>query len=94
MPLLRYTLLRLALLAGVGVLLWLLGLRGLLLALVAVVVAALLSFLLLPKHADEAAGVLARRHQRARKEVDEAIARDEAEEDALLDDDPPSPGDR
>jgi len=67
--------------------LYLLGLRGWLLAVVAIVVAALLSFLVLPRQADEAADVIARRHRGEREEsaVDRAIAQDEAEEDALLD---------
>jgi hypothetical protein len=46
-PFLRYTALRLAVLAGVGGALWLAGLRGLLWALVSVLVAAALSYVLL-----------------------------------------------
>ncbi|WP_324649500.1 DUF4229 domain-containing protein [Georgenia sp. H159] len=92
MPILRYTLLRLAVLAGAFALLWLLGFRGWLLAVVAVVVAALVSFLALPRHANEAAAVIARRREGrgAPRTVDKDIADDEAEEDALLDgeDDP------
>lgn len=88
MPILRYTLLRLAVLAGSVALLWLLGFRGLLLAAVAVVVAALVSFLALPRHANDAAAVIARRRAgREPSAMDQAIAEDEAEEDALLDGD-------
>lgn len=88
MPILRYTLLRLAMLAGAFALLWLLGFRGWLLAVVAVVVAALVSFLALPRHANDAAAVIARRREGkgGPSAVDQAIAEDEAEEDALLDD--------
>lgn len=66
MAIVRYTLLRLAVLAGALLLFWLLGVRGLLLPLVALIVAALVSFLLLPRHADAAAGV-ARHRGRGRR---------------------------
>lgn len=85
MPILRYTLLRLAVLAAVLGLLWLVGMRGLLLLAVAVVVSALVSFLLLPRQANEAAAVIARRSGERAGAVDAAIAQDAAEEDALLD---------
>lgn len=87
MPILRYTLLRLVMIAGCLAVLWLLGLRGWLLAVVAIVVAALLSFLLLPRQAGEAAAVIAARRERRPDAgaVDRAIAQDDAEEDALLD---------
>ncbi|HLV04835.1 DUF4229 domain-containing protein [uncultured Georgenia sp.] len=92
MPIVRYTLLRLAVLAVVLGLLWLVGVRGWLLPLLAVVVAALVSFLVLPKQAGEAAQVLARK--RERKPVEDAIAQDAAEEDALLDGEDDTPGRR
>ena len=85
MPILRYTLLRLALIAGAFAALWLLGLRGWLVAVLAVVVGALLSYLLLPRQADAAAEVLARRSRKASDSLDDAIAEDAAAEDALLD---------
>ncbi|WP_152187486.1 DUF4229 domain-containing protein [Georgenia satyanarayanai] len=85
MPILRYTLLRLALVAGAFALLWLLGLRGWLVAVVAVVVGAMLSYLLLPRQADAAAAVIAERRRRTADSLDEAIAQDAAEEDAIID---------
>ena len=94
MPILRYTFLRLLVLAAVLGLLWIVGLRGWLLLVVALVVAALVSFLVLPRQANEAAAVIARRGGRRRKasSLDQAIAQDAAEEDALLErDDPDAP---
>jgi len=93
-PILRYTFLRLLVLAAVLGLLWIVGLRGWLLLVVALVVAALVSFLVLPRQANEAAAVIARRGGRRRKasSLDQAIAQDAAEEDALLErDDPDAP---
>lgn len=89
MALLRYTLLRLAVLAACLLVLWLLGMRGLLLGAVAVVTAALISFLAFPRQADAAAGQLASRGRRHRDAVDRSIAQDAAEEDALLDGEQP-----
>ncbi|HLT82842.1 MAG TPA: DUF4229 domain-containing protein [Phototrophicaceae bacterium] len=94
MPILRYTLLRLLVLAASVGLLWLLGMRGWLLLVVALVVAALVSFLVLPRQASDAAAVLAQRSGRRRQasSLDRAIADDAAEEDALLDgEDPEDP---
>lgn len=56
--LLVYTLLRLLLVVAAGGLLYLAGLRGLLLVAVAVIVGALLSFLLLKPHRDRAVATL------------------------------------
>jgi len=57
-PLLVYTLLRLLLVVVAGGLLYLLGMRGLLLAVVAVAVGALLSYALLPGPRRQAVGAL------------------------------------
>lgn len=83
MAIVRYTLLRLAVLAGTLLLFWLLGVRGLLLPLLALVVAALLAYLVLPRHADAAAGVLAEADAR-RRATRETV--DEDAEDAAVDD--------
>ncbi len=93
MPILRYTFLRLLVLAAVLGLLWLVGLRGWLLLVVALVVAALVSFLVLPRQANDAAAVIARRGGRRKAtSLDQAIAQDAAEEDALLEgEDPDAP---
>lgn len=64
MPLVVYTLLRAVLLAAAFAGLYLAGMRGLLLALVAIVVAALLSYVLLPRQRTAAAEFLAARAQR------------------------------
>ncbi|WP_420112487.1 DUF4229 domain-containing protein [Pseudactinotalea sp.] len=58
MSLLVYTLLRMLLVVAAGGLLYLAGLRGLLLVAVAVLVGALLSFLLLKPHRDRAVATL------------------------------------
>lgn len=58
MPLFVYTLLRVLLVVAAGGLLYLAGLRGLLLVAVAIVVGALLSFLLLKGPRDRAAATL------------------------------------
>ncbi len=94
MPIVRYTLLRLAVLAAAFGLLWLVGVRGWLLAVLSVLVAALVSFLLLPKQAGEAAAVLARRGERQRERIDRVIDEDAAEEDALLDGEEDGPNHR
>ncbi|QDB80307.1 DUF4229 domain-containing protein [Georgenia wutianyii] len=85
MPILRYTLLRLVVLAAVLGVLWLVGMRGWLLLAVAFLVAALVSFLVLPRQANDAAAVIARRRGGRTGAMDAAIAQDAAEEDALLD---------
>lgn len=86
MAIVRYTLLRLAVLAGALLLFWLLGVRGLLLPLLALIVAALVSFLLLPRHADAAAGVLAEHDARRRATRDTV---DEDAEDAAVEGEEP-----
>lgn len=86
-----YTLLRLVLLAASFGVLYLLGLRDLPLAVGAIVVAALISYLVLPRQAGAAAGLVAKRSQ-ARKErrsqrqsrMAELIEDDAAQEDALF----------
>ena len=93
MAVLRYTLLRLGLVAAALLVFWLIGLRGWLLGVVSIVVAALLSFLILQPQADAAAGQLAARGRRGRQAVDRSIAQDAAEEDALLDGEQPPPND-
>lgn len=85
MSILRYVLLRVALLAGVTLVLWVLGMESYLLVLSAVLITALLSYLLLGQEADSAARVIASKdpYKKAREAGDDDIA----EEDALLDDD-------
>ncbi len=85
MPLLVYTLLRIALVIAAGGVLYLLGLRGLLLVGLAVVVGALLSYVLLPAQRRDAAGALqsiAEREPRASTPDADARAED-AELDAV-----------
>ncbi|NLI18309.1 MAG: DUF4229 domain-containing protein [Actinomycetales bacterium] len=79
MALVRYSLVRLLLLLAAAVALYLLGLRGALLWVVAVVVAALVAFITLPRAHDRAAADLARLVRRGRP-GDE----DERHEDARL----------
>lgn len=95
MPLLIYSLLRVAMFVAAGGLLWLAGLRGWLLVLAAIVVAALVSFLALPRQANAAAGVVAGTVERRQGRIDRATGADGDVEDALLDADgegSPAPG--
>lgn len=94
MRLFRYTLLRLAVLAAVVGVLYLLGMRSWLLALASVVIAALVSYLVLPRARLDAAGHLAehdplraRTHRRAARGRDtrSAAQRDADDEDAQID---------
>lgn len=81
MPLLVYTLLRILLVVVAGGVLYLLGLRGLLLVVLAVVVGALLSYLLLKGPRERAAGTLqtmAEREPRAARADGDALAEDAA----------------
>lgn len=88
MPLLTYTLLRVALVAGAGAVLYLLGVRTWLLVVLAVVIGAGLSYVLLanPRHA--AAADLERRSGGRRTRVERSVERDDAAEDAQFDIDP------
>lgn len=78
-PLLVYTLLRVLLVVVAGGLLYLLGMRGLLLVVVAVVVGALLSYVLLKGQREQAAGTLqgyAEREPRAPRPDADSLAED------------------
>lgn len=87
MPLLTYSLLRLALFGAALGLLYVAGLRGWLLAVVAVVVALALSYLTLRKPRDAAAQWMATRAERraAAREAAPRVDADAAHEDAQLD---------
>lgn len=79
MALLVYTLLRVLLVVAAGGLLYLLGLRGLLLVVLAVVVGALLSYVLLKGPRQQAAGALqgfAEREARQPRPTADALAED------------------
>ncbi|MEE6282558.1 DUF4229 domain-containing protein [Georgenia sunbinii] len=91
MPVLIYTLLRIAMFVAVYLVLGFVGFRGWLLIVVAVVVAALLSFLLLPRHANAAAGVIADRVGDRPSRIDQSIEVDQDVEDAILDGEPRRP---
>lgn len=81
MPLLVYTLLRVLLVVVAGGVLYLLGLRGLLLVVVAVVVGAMLSYLLLTgprRRAVERLQAFAESQPKAAKPDADALAEDEA----------------
>lgn len=71
-PLLRYSLLRLALLLAVFAVLWICGIRGWLWLILGVVIAGAISYLAFPRQRDAAAGVLAERaeHRRGAQDVD------------------------
>lgn len=88
MALLTYTLLRVALVVGAGALLYLLGVRNWLLVVLAVVIGAGLSYVLLhgPRHA--AASDLEQRAGGRRTRMELSVERDGAEEDAQFDIDP------
>lgn len=87
MPLLTYSLLRLALFGAALGLLYVAGLRGWLLPVVAVVVALTLSYLTLRKPRDAAARWMATRAERraAAREAAPRVDADAAHEDAQLD---------
>lgn len=88
MPFLIYSLLRLALLVAAGAGLYLLGMRGWLLPVLAIVIAAMLSFLLLRSHAGATAQYFAQRREEKRRTVDRVdrlISTDAAAEDAAVD---------
>lgn len=92
MPLLIYTLLRVALFAAVYVVLLLVGFRGWLLLVGALLVAALLSFLLLPRQAGAAAEVVQRQvGARVSSRLERSISVDDAVEDAATTDPGPVP---
>lgn len=79
MPVVKYTVLRLLLIAAAGCLLYLLGMRGALLYIGAVVVGALVSYLVLSGPRLRAAAVLraaAQSHPRAASRDSDAIAED------------------
>lgn len=83
MPLLIYTLLRVALVVVVYVVLSFIGFRGWLLLIGALLIAALLSFLILPRQADAAAGIIQRRvGSRVGDRLDRSISVDDDVEDA------------
>ncbi|HLS48689.1 MAG TPA: DUF4229 domain-containing protein [Actinomycetaceae bacterium] len=87
MPFLIYSALRVLLVAGAAAGLYLLGFRGLLLAALAIVIAAMLSFLLLRKHANATATYFAERRQRKARTVDRVdrfISDEAAAEDAEI----------
>lgn len=91
MPLLIYTLLRVALVVAVYLVLSLVGFRGWLLLIGALLIAALLSFLLLPRQADAAAGLIRRRvGDRVSDRLDRSISVDDDVEDAATAGPPPA----
>ncbi len=88
MPFLIYSLLRLVLLIGAGAGLYLLGMRGWLLPMLAIIIAAMLSFLLLRSYADATAQYFAQRREKKRRTVDRVdhlISTDADAEDAAVD---------
>lgn len=83
MPLLIYTLLRVALVVAVYLVLSFLGFRGWVLLVGALLIAALLSFLILPRQADAAAGLIRRRvGDRVSDRLDRSLSVDDDVEDA------------
>jgi hypothetical protein len=95
-----YTVLRLALFAAALGLAYVVGVRGWLLAVVALIVSFAVSYLALPKQKDAAAAWLAARSERRaarrggdKESLDSRIAEDAAAEDAVFDD-PESPSTR
>lgn len=88
MPVVTYTALRLGLLAAAAVVLYLLGMRGWLLVLVAALVGWGLSYLLLARQRDAAARSLAARdaRRRAARGTDEDTLAEDAEADAADED--------
>lgn len=81
--LLRYSLIRLALLLAAAAILYLVGLRGALLWIVAVVVAGLVAFIVLPRFHDRAAADLA---HLVRRPAPPLPGEDEAHEDGAHED--------
>lgn len=81
--LLRYSLIRLALLLAAAAILYLVGLRGALLWIVAVVVAGLVAFIVLPRFHDKAAADLA---HLVRRPAPPLPGEDEAHEDGAHED--------
>jgi len=86
-PFLIYSALRLLLLGVTAVVLYVIGLRGLLLAVLAIVIAAMLSFLLLRKQANATAVYFDQRRQRRARTIDRVdrfISEDAAAEDEAV----------
>ncbi|MGH3328732.1 MAG: DUF4229 domain-containing protein [Streptomycetales bacterium] len=81
-PALQYSGLRLALLLGVGFLLWLTGLRGLFLLAAALVISGLASYSLLSRQRDAMAAGLARRTGRWREGIESKAASEDTADDA------------
>lgn len=81
-PFFRYTVLRLALLLAVVAALYAIGARGALLLLMALLISAALSFILLRRPRDEVAQRIA---QRAEGRIDSRLARKAAEDNAAED---------
>ncbi|MGH3328862.1 MAG: DUF4229 domain-containing protein [Streptomycetales bacterium] len=77
-PALQYSGLRMALLLGAGLLLWLIGLRGLFLLAAAVVISGLASYSLLARQRDAMSAGLARRVRRWREGIDARAASEDA----------------
>ncbi|WP_067071893.1 DUF4229 domain-containing protein [Carbonactinospora thermoautotrophica] len=82
-PAIQYTVLRLALFAGVLGVLWLLGARGLLALGLAALVSGLLSFTLLAKQRSAMSESLVRRVQRVKESIDRSAAAEDEAVDAL-----------
>lgn len=94
MPFLTYSALRIALIVVVGVALYLVGMRGWLLGVVAILVALLVSYLALSRQREAAALYIAtRRGQRQQSgvQLSERLDRDNADEDQAIDAGSPRP---
>jgi Protein of unknown function (DUF4229) len=76
---LRYTLLRVLLLVATAAVLWVLGLRGLLLALVAVLVSGVVSIVVLMRQRDAASSALDSRLQRINTRIDDSARAEDDE---------------
>ncbi|MGC0143008.1 DUF4229 domain-containing protein [Pseudactinotalea sp. Z1732] len=85
MPLLTYTLLRVALVVGAGALLYVLGVRSWLLVVLAVLIGAGLSYVLLAGPRQAAADDLERRTGGRPTNLEKSLARDGDDEDAQFD---------
>lgn len=88
MPFIIYSVLRLALIVAVGFVLYLVGMRGWLLGVVAIVVALLVSYLALRRQREAAALYLATRRsdrQASGVQLNERLDRDNAAEDEAVD---------
>jgi hypothetical protein len=88
MPFVTYTLLRTALLFAVGALLYLAGLRGVLLLLAALLISGLISLVALRRIRGQASATLAGRLERVRRRMDEATTAEDAWDDARRGDPP------